>query len=367
MLFHSSLRNELARSFGATLVVLVTIVMTIMLIRTLGQASQGSVNPSEVGLVMGFTMLGHLPTVLTMSLFIACVGTLSRNYLESEMVIWLVSGKGLRSFLRPMLRFAWPMLLAVGVLVLLVWPWSNHQISELKERFERRGDLERVSPGQFQESANGLRVFFINKDSVENKEGKNVFISSTDHGKQAMTSSKIGHIESIDDERFLILNIGQRVEQTLGESDIKISEFKVYGTRISQDVKAASITPAKAVSTLQLISQPTPQFLGELAWRIGLVIAAFNLVVISLAITSANHRVGRGGNLALALFIFVVYYNFINLGQSWISVGKVQFLPFLIALHGGVLCAALTWLTIRHNHWTWRQVLRLSSPSETRA
>ena len=367
MLFHSSIRNELARSFGATLVVLVTIVMTIMLIRTLGQASQGSVNPSEVGLVMGYTMLGHLPTVLTMSLFIATVGTLSRTYLESEMVIWLISGKGLRAFLRPMLRFAWPMLLAVGVLVLLVWPWSNQQISELKERFERRGDLERVSPGQFQESANGLRVFFINKDSVENKEGKNVFISSTDHGKQAMTSSKLGRIELIDDERFLILNIGQRVEQTIGESEIKVSEFKVYGTRIGQDVKAASKTPAKAVDTLQLIQQPSPIYLGELAWRIGLVLAALNLVIIALAITSANHRVGRGGNLALALFVFVVYYNFINLGQSWISAGKVQFLPFLIALHGGVLCAALTWLTIRHNNWTWRQMLRQSPKSEARA
>lgn len=367
MLFHSSIRNELARSFGATLVVLVTIVMTIMLIRTLGQASQGSVNPSEVGLVMGYTMLGHLPTVLTMSLFIATVGTLSRTYLESEMVIWLISGKGLRAFLRPMLRFAWPMLLAVGVLVLLVWPWSNQQISELKERFERRGDLERVSPGQFQESANGLRVFFINKDSVENKEGKNVFISSTDHGKQAMTSSKMGRIELIDDERFLILNIGQRVEQTIGESEIKVSEFKVYGTRIGQDVKAAAKTPAKAVDTLQLIQQPSLTNLGELAWRIGLVLAALNLVIIALAITSANHRVGRGGNLALALFVFVVYYNFINLGQSWISAGKVQFLPFLIALHGGVLCAALTWLTIRHNHWTWRQMLRQSAKSEARA
>ena len=367
MLFHSSIRNELARSFGATLVVLVTIVMTIMLIRTLGQASQGSVNPSEVGLVMGYTMLGHLPTVLTMSLFIATVGTLSRTYLESEMVIWLISGKGLRAFLRPMLRFAWPMLLAVGVLVLLVWPWSNQQISELKERFERRGDLERVSPGQFQESANGLRVFFINKDSVENKEGKNVFISSTDHGKQAMTSSKMGRIELIDDERFLILNIGQRVEQTIGESEIKVSEFKVYGTRIGQDVKAASKTPAKAVDTLQLIQQPSLTNLGELAWRIGLVLAALNLVIIALAITSANHRVGRGGNLALALFVFVVYYNFINLGQSWISAGKVQFFPFLIALHGGVLCAALTWLTIRHNNWTWRQMLRQSPKSEARA
>jgi lipopolysaccharide export system permease protein len=302
-----------------------------------------------------------------MSLFIATVGTLSRTYLESEMVIWLVSAKGLRTFLRPMLRFAWPMFLAVGVLVLLVWPWSNQQISELKERFERRGDLERVSPGQFQESANGLRVFFINKDSVENKEGKNVFISSTDHGKQAMTSSKLGRIELIDEERFLILSIGQRVEQTIGENEIKVSEFKVYGTRIGQDVQAASKTPAKAVDTLQLIQQPSPIYLGELAWRIGLVLAALNLVIIALAITSANHRVGRGGNLALALFVFVVYYNFINLGQSWISAGKVQFLPFLIALHGGVLSAALTWLTIRHNNWTWRQMLRLSPKSEARA
>ena len=357
MLFHSSIRKELARSFGATLIVLVTIVMTMMLIRTLGQASSGSVNPAEVSLVMGYTMLGHLPTVLTMSLFIASVGTLSRMYLESEMVIWLVSGRGLRSLLTPMIRFAWPMLLTVSVLVMLVWPWSNQQITELKERFEQRGDLERVSPGQFQESANGLRVFFVDKESVENKQGKNVFISSSERGKQAMTSSKEGHVDTINDERFLILDIGQRVEQTIGETEIKVSDFKVYGTRISQDVKAAEITPPKATNSLKLLQNPTPSNLGELAWRLGLAIAAFNFIVIALAITSANHRVGRGGNLALALFIFVMYYNFIHLGQSWIGAGKVQFVPFLIALHGGVFALAMSWLAVRHNNWSWRQLL----------
>ena len=357
MLFHSSIRKELARSFGATLIVLVTIVMTMMLIRTLGQASNGSVNPTEIGLIMGYTMLGHLPTVLTMSLFIATVGTLSRMYLESEMVIWLVSGRGLRALLTPILRFAWPMLLTVSVLVLIVWPWSNQQITELKERFERRGDLERVSPGQFQESANGLRVFFVDKESIENKQGKNVFISSSERNKQAMTSSKSGHVEQMDDDRFLILSIGQRVEQANGESEIKVSDFKLYGTRISKDVKAAELTPAKATHSLQLMRAPTPSNLGELAWRIGLAVAAFNLLVIALAITSANHRVGRGGNLALALFIFVVYYNFINLGQSWISAGKVQFTPYLIALHGGVFVLAMSWLAVRHNNWSWRQLV----------
>ena len=365
MLFHSSIRKELARSFGATLIVLLTIVMTMMLIRTLSQASSGSVNPTEISLVMGYTMMGHLPTVLTMSLFISVVGTLSRMYLESEMVIWLVSGRGLRSLLSPILRFAWPMLIGVSVLVLLVWPWSNQRVSELKDRFERRGDLERVAPGQFQESSNGLRVFFVDKDSLENKEGKNVFISSNDHGKQSMTSSKTGHVETIKDEQFLILNNGQRVEQAVGEQELKISDFREYGTRISKSMVESEAIPPKAISSWYLLNNPTQRNMGELAWRLGLMFAAFNLLIIALAITSANHRVGRGGNLALALFAFVTYYNFINMSQSWVGSGKFQFLPLLIVLHGGVFVIAMTWLMFRHNNWSWRQLIPKSSSKAT--
>jgi len=253
------------------------------------------------------------------------------------------------------------------LLVLLVWPWSNNQISELKERFERRGDLERVSPGLFQESSSGQRVFFVDKDSVENKQGKNVFISATDHGKQAMTSAKGGRIEMIKDERFLMLERGQLVEQTVGEPDFKVSEFKLYGTRIGQDVKVAANAPPKAVDTLRLIQYPSFAHQGELAWRLGMVLAAFNLLVVGLAVTSANPRVGRGGNLALALFIFVIYYNFINLGQSWISAGQVQFIPYLLALHGGMLGLSLLWLTARHNNWHWRQILALQRTQQRQA
>lgn len=106
MLFDSSIRKELGRSFGATLVVLITVVMTMMLIRTLGQATKGTVSPSDVMLVMGFTVLGQMSTILTLSLFVAVVGTLSRMYRDSEMAIWFASGQGLASHLRPILRFA---------------------------------------------------------------------------------------------------------------------------------------------------------------------------------------------------------------------------------------------------------------------
>lgn len=353
MLFHSSIRRELARSFGATLVVLATIVMTMMLIRTLGQATRGSVNPSEVLLVMGFTVLGHLPTILTLSLFIAIVATLSRMYSDSEVVIWFASGRGLASFLRPLLRFAWPVLLGVAVLALLVWPWANGQTQELKYRYEKRGDLERIAPGQFQESANGSRVFFIEKDSGGQDAGANVFISSVDRGREAVTSARSGRIEVIRGERFLLLDRGQRLEQERGQAEFKLSEFAEYGTVVGDElVDPREQVPARSRTTLALLLDRSPLHLAELSWRFGLAIAAFNFVVIALAVASVNPRVGRSGNLVFALFAFIAYYNLLNLGQSWIASGRVGLPAFMLGLHGGALALALIWLAVRHNQWS---------------
>ena len=53
MIFHTSIRRELMRSFSAALFVLVGIMVTMMLIRTLGFANRGLVSPSEVSLVLG--------------------------------------------------------------------------------------------------------------------------------------------------------------------------------------------------------------------------------------------------------------------------------------------------------------------------
>jgi lipopolysaccharide export system permease protein len=364
MLFHSSIRKELARSFGATLVVLVTVVMTMMLIRSLGQASRGSVNPSEVMMVMGYSVLGHLPTILTLSLYVAIVATLSRMYSDSEMVIWFSSGRGLTGFLRPLFRFSWPILLVIAVLALAVWPWSNRQIQDMKGRFERRSDIERVSPGLFQESASGDRVFFIDKDSRDSGTGKNIFISATEHGKETVTSARDGRIQTVGEDRFLILGHGQRIETAIGRTDLKVSEFEEYSTRIGHDTldQAAIVPPRAAIDTLVLVRAPNNPNQGELAWRLGLAFAALNFVVIALAVSSVNPRAGRSGNLLFALFSFVVYYNFINLGQSWIETGQAPFAGFMFALHGGVLGLALLGLTKRHNQWSWRD-LRSKAPT----
>ncbi|MET0541461.1 MAG: LPS export ABC transporter permease LptF [Variovorax sp.] len=352
MLFHSSLRKELSRSFGATLVVLVTIVMTMMLIRTLGLASKGSVDPAEVFLVMTYTVLGYMPTILGLSLFISIVGTLSRMYRDSEMVIWFSSGCGLSDFLKPLFGFAWPVLVLIAVLSLVGWPWANSQTQGMRDQYERRSDIDRVAPGEFQESTSRNRVFFIDKDTANGTTASNVFISAIERNRQIVTSARSGKVESIEDTRYLMLQNGQRLERPFDNSGLKISEFETYGAKIGSNAPASpDAIPARARPTLALAMQPTPGNRAELAWRIGMLLAALNFVVLALAISSVNPRVGRSGNLLFALFAFVVYYNLLNLGQGWIGSGRYRATSFLLVLHGGVFLLAIAWLATRHNNW----------------
>lgn len=359
MLFQSSIRRELARSFGATFVVLITIVMTIVLIRTLGQASRGIISPQDVMLFMAYAALGRLPTILTLSLFIALVSTLMRMYRDSEMVVWMCSGRSLGSFLSPLFRFAWPVLVIIFLSALFVWPWTNNQTKNMQENYGNRSDIDRIAPGQFQESSNGNRVFFIDRDTkTEQKSSNNVFISANENGKSSVTTARSGRIEVISDKPVLILENGQRLENENGKSALKISEFKEYGSNTGASAMPNSdFRDAKLMAVPVLIKSPTRANLSELAWRLGLGLAAINFVVLALAIANANPRRGRSTSLVFAILAFMVYNNLVTLGQSWVFGGIISFTALLLLLHGGVLLLGVLWLAKRNANWTLRTAL----------
>ncbi len=361
MLFHSSLRKELSRSFGATLIVLVTVVMTMTLIRTLGLASRGSFNPSDVMLVMGYIVLAYMPTLLTLGLFIAIVSTMSRMYRDSEMVIWLSSGQGLIALVRPLLNFAWPVFVVVAGLALVILPWTNLRVEELKTQYQQRGDLERVEPGRFQESADGKRVFFIDKEVAGAQGGTNIFVVTTEEGKETVTSARSGRIETLPTGRFLMLDKGQRLERAVDSAEIKVSNFEQYGIQIGEDaLEAISFVPVKTRTTAELLDDLSPAHWAELSWRLGLILISFNFVIIAVSVSSVNPRVGRSTNLVFALFTFVLYYNLLGLGQNMVASGRFSFAQLMLGLHGGVFVLAILMLAKMHLNLQWREVFGLS-------
>ncbi len=364
MLFDSSLRKDLARNFVATLVVIVTIVMTIMLIRTLGQASRGTINPSEVLLILGFGMLGQLTTVLALSLFIAIIATASRMYSESEMVIWFSCGQSLGSLLPVLLRFAWPILLSIALLALLAVPWSQQQIQDLRDRYATRNDVERVAPGRFQESAGGQRVFFIDKDSPGQASGTNVFISSRDRGMDTTTTARTGSVKWVGNDRYLVLEQGEQWLQQASSAQTRLTRFEHYDVLLDIDARSPnSEAAARQLPTLALIAKPTPIHMGELSWRLSMPLCALNFVLLALPLSVVNPRRGRSHQYGLALLVFIFYYNLINIGQNGIAHGRYGIAGWMLGLHGAVFLLALLWIWVRQRQWSWRDLL----PTRTRA
>ncbi len=357
MLFDSTLRRELARGFGATLVVILTIVLTNILIRTVGQAASGAVAPQDVVLLLGYVALQQLPTMLALSLFIAIVVSLGRMYRDSEMVIWFASGVGLFHFVRPVLRMSWPVLVLVALLVLFVWPWGNRSSLELRERYQRRSDLARVTPGVFQSSSDGRRVFFVERESVDGINARNVFILSRQEQGESVTSARSGRLEAEGDDRFLVLERGQRNDVDFKRGEHAISSFESYRVRASEGaLRAADEQPPRVLDTVDLIGRPTPANQGELTWRVGLLLGATNLLLLGISLSASNPRRAGNWNLLFALLAFVVYYNLINLSQLWVASERLSAPAALAALHGAVflLALALLWWRERAAVLSWR-------------
>jgi lipopolysaccharide export system permease protein len=238
-----------------------------------------------------------------------------------------------------------PVLLVVGLLILFVWPWGNRSSLELRDRYAQRSDLSRVAPGVFQTSSDGSRVFFIERDSPDGVNAKNVFILASQEGGESVTSARTGRLERDGEDRFLVLERGQRNEVDLGSGERSLFSFETYRVLAGERaVSSAQSRPPRAVATLDLLRQPTPRHQGELVWRLGMLFAAANLLLLGVGLAATNPRRASNWNLLFALLAFLVYYNLVNLSQAWVASGQLSVGAALFALHGTVGTAALALL-----------------------
>ncbi|MEO7152597.1 MAG: LPS export ABC transporter permease LptF, partial [Burkholderiaceae bacterium] len=269
-------------------------------------------------------------------------------------------GASLSRFVAPVLHTAWPVLLTVALMALFVWPWVNQQGADLRERYARRSDLSRVTPGQFQSSRDGSRVFFIERDATDGSIGRNVFILSTQPGSEAVTTARSGRLElDAANDRYLLLDTGQRNENNLVTGARTMARFQTYRVLAGErTLSAVDELPPKARSTRDLLRQPTPRHQGELVWRVGLALGAANLVLLAIGLSASNPRRAGNWNLLFALLAFIVYYNLINLTQAWVAAGKVGVGAALAGAHGGALALALAlvwWREQTNRQWGWER------------
>lgn len=354
MIFQRAAIREFTHAAMAVFVALFAILMTTQLIRLLSQAAGGKISSEAVIALLGFGAISYLPVLLSLTVFIAVLMTLSRWYRDSEMVIWLASGLPLTAWIRPVLKFALPVVAAIAVLSLLLAPWATRQSDAYRQRMDQRDDVARVSPGAFNESGSADRVFFV--EGVSGQEGtvKNVFISSIQHGRLGVMATAQGHTENMPNgDRFLVLDKGRRYEGTAGTTEYRVMEFDRYALRIeTKEARGLEESP-RIRPVWDLVRDPQPGHLAELLWRIGLPLAALNLAVLAIPLAFVNPRAGRTNNLVFALLTYMIYSNLLSVSQAWVAQGKLGFWIGVWAVHVVMFVLLVVMFYRRQNPLAW--------------
>jgi lipopolysaccharide export system permease protein len=333
-IFSHSLVRECAGTAVATFIVLLGITLATQLVRFLGLAAGGSVTFTGVFALLALSSFNYLPVLLSLTLFIAVLMTLTRSYRDSEMIVWFSSGLSLTAWIRPVLWFAVPVVVLIAVLSLMLSPWAISKSEDFKSYMDNRDDVSQVTPGVFRESKQNERVFFVENVNEGENMVANVFVSSTQHQKTGIMVAKRGFLQTVDNgDRFLVLLNGRRYEGVPGTTEYKISQFERYAMRIeTRDIKAG-MPSAKSLPTLDLLRNPSPIYLGEVTWRIGLPLSALVLALLAIPLSFVNPRAGRSLNLALAILIYMIYNNVLSIAQAWVAQERIGLAAGLWGVH----------------------------------
>ena len=272
MIFQRAAQREFAQTAATVFVALFAIMLTTQLIRLLGQAAGGKIASDGVVALLGFGAINYLPMLLSLTLFISVLMTLSRSYRDSEMAIWFSAGVPLTAWVRPVLKFALPLVLVIAVLVAVSFAVGADQErgvpaahGSARRRFAR---LARRVPGV---GAGRTRVLRRGPDRRGRAGQERLRQFTVQHGRLGVVAAAEGRTEmAANGDRFLVLEQGRRYEGTPGAADYRVMEFERYGVRI-ETRESRGIEPTQKNMTIwELLRQPTPVNLGELLWRIGI-------------------------------------------------------------------------------------------------
>ncbi len=348
MIFRSALLRELATSAVAIFLVLLGITITTQLVRLLGQAASGLITSPGVIALLGFTLVGYLPILLSVTLFIAVLMTLTRSYRDSEMVVWFSCGLGLTRWIRPVLTFSLPLVLTIALLSLLLSPWAVQKAEDFRRQMDSRDEVAQVTPGVFHESRRADRVYLVEEVAGKANLVANVFVSSTQHGKLGVMVAQSGFQETAaNGDRFLVLLNGRRYEGEPGSPEYKIFEFGRYAMRIETAESAVRAPTTKTMPTLELLQDPQPRNLGELSWRVGLPASALILCLLAIPLSFVNPRAGRPMNIVLAILVYMVYSNLLSIMQASITQSRVDFMIGMWGVHAGMVLLLLVMFSRR--------------------
>lgn len=328
--------REVAHPLLAIFTALVIIFITYSLSRFLVDADAGLLLPGEVAQLTYLKSIISLDVLLPLSLFLAVMTGLGRLYTDSEIYAMRASGISEANLLRPLMRLA--LVLAVVVTLLSTWarPWAYAQSYAIMAAAEASAETGRIREARFYTFGESGRTVFIEQISESGNDLNGIFVR-TRKGEdlQIITASK-GVFEYFAKpmQHRLLLTDARVYKKVQGDTDFS-AQFGRFTIWLAAKTPKNPGYKVKSASTISLMQSSDSFDRAEFQWRLSTPVSALLLVLAAIPLSRSRPRQGRFAKMLIALGIYAIYFNLLDVSRSWVEQGRSDYIwwvPGLLTL-----------------------------------
>jgi lipopolysaccharide export system permease protein len=314
-------------AFGSWLVVMAVlflIFMTNQLADILGDAAADRLPRDAVLAIFALTAMRYLTLLTPITLFLGVTLALARLNRDGEMAALSACGVGAGRLLVPIGAFT--LLIAAGLawLALVSTPAASRRIEEIRFSAEQNAELAIVEAGKFTTPDAGQTVLYARE--VVGEELHDVFLQTQRDDRINVVLAKRGQrtVDPVTAEQSFIFHDGRLYDGVPGQGKFLVVEFDEQLVPIHPDEEDELVEPAAAKSTGDLLRSAALADRAELQWRVSLPLSLFVLALLAVPLSKTSPREGRYGRLGVALFVYLIYTNFLSIGRLWVERGVVR-------------------------------------------
>jgi lipopolysaccharide export system permease protein len=333
------LKEVVASWLGVTGVLLV-ILVTNEVARVLSRAAENQYPRSMVLELIGLGAVHNLNILVPVGLLLGIVLAFGRLYHDSEMTALIACGAGPSRIYLPVSALALVVTALLAWLSLDVAPQSMVRVLNLRSIALRAGQFAPVVPGRFRTFGAGGTVVYA---EGENPDGTltNVFVERGRGARVEVALAARARHEVAPDGRSLTITLydGERFEGRPGSAHFRIMRFAEHTVPVQMPPPVIAVSDLDATPTRELVGSRDPAREAELQWRLALPVMGVVLTLIAVPLSRLSPRQGRYARVWLAGIVYLLYWNLILLGRSWIERGTLPASLGLWWTHAVVIAA----------------------------
>ncbi len=296
----------------------------------LGDAADGSLPGDLVFLMLALKMLATMPEILPVSILMAILLAFSRLASDRELVVMTASGISRVYQLQVVTRFAAMFCVVVAIMTLMLAPWAEQQMQELKQIAKQRADIAGIKPGQFKEFSKGNRVVYVQNPSVDKLAMEDVFLHVKQEGKKGVLTAESARFKNDEasGNKYIEFSNGRRYVSEPNRLDYQITEFETYAILIEEASIKSGQSRMSALATADIFNSGKLSHQAEFQWRISLILASLLLPLLGVMLIQMHTREERRyGPFIIAISIYLIYSNLLGISEKLVERDSIP--PFI--------------------------------------